>query len=55
MNNSNSNKLQSVQAFRKYGIAKSALLHALFTKKQIAIDFQEALASYKLLVWNKAL
>lgn len=47
--------LCSIEAFRTYGIARSALLHALFSKKNIPNDMQEALQSYKLLVWNKEL
>lgn len=46
---------QSITAYRAYGVPRSALLHTLFSKKNLPLDMQEALASYKLLVWTKEL
>lgn len=44
-----------VPAFLKYGILPTELTQHLFYSKYVPVDFQEALASYKLLVWNKEL
>jgi len=47
--------LQSIESYKLYGIPRSFLIKQLFTKKHIEVETQIALASYKLLVWNKEL